>query len=229
MPFWVPLPPPRLWALKSPRDQQRTKDLPSLTTLALTSWPALATTYATPRLSCFSDQGGPSTNSMTDCPSKGMCRKPVPSLACSFLRRSFLEWSRMAGLQQTVWHCFCEEPVHSTPGLHRESLSSTVPEITASASVPRELWLSHCPLPTPPLSFAKEPPTELDVRKICFDLVTRAIVKFKYVLGVLAFPLEPLQRNRALLDSNTSLSRASLSFHPATMGYTSLQHPKRTK
>lgn len=47
-----------VWALKLPRDQQRTKNLSSLTNLALTSWPVLTTVSAISRSLCFSGQGG---------------------------------------------------------------------------------------------------------------------------------------------------------------------------
>lgn len=144
-----------------------------------------------------------------------------PSASCKAFPRvargCWITANRLLRRAKPAERCSCGEHPKSAVD------DSAVPETPNSPCVPRDLRLSRRPAThTTTPSFAKEPPTELDARKKknCFNLVNRAIVTCKDILGVLAFLLEPLQRNQASLDSNTNLSRASLSFHPAAEGRT---------
>lgn len=78
-----------MWALKLPRDQQRTKDLSPLSKSAVTSWPASATISAISRALRFTDQREPSRKSTTDCQSQAICRMSVNLLSFGFLQGFF--------------------------------------------------------------------------------------------------------------------------------------------
>ena len=150
--------------------------------------------------------------------SKGICRMSVNLLSFSFLQDFFFLVGQSSWITANRLICSAKPAECCLSGEHvpRNRDYSAFLEITCHV-----LWLDNprfsiIPLSAPPtpLSFAKEPQTDLDTRKEQHVwLVNRTTIPFKYILDKLIFPLKPLQRNQASLDSKSNPSSASLSFH----------------